>query len=414
MDPPRRHLDNSRSARSAAAGASGAALIDAASNGQADAVYRLLVGGAPVNARDPRSGGTALHVAASFGWLDVVDVLIGWGPLDLEARDDRGRSALAACVEAAPTAGDAGGEPLLVARVLLSVGLRPDRDMIERASPEFAAVLSEWLDRNAAEPRLEPELGELAWAADVALLAHVSRSPLADVRPVGAGFAVASALERNDRNGMVCSVLPGDTADAEIADALGWLADRRAPGQWMIGPEPQPSDLGARLERAGCRAERSAVFMAARLAEGTSDAPRDVAVERITRARDLTAAHAARGALDDDPHESARELELLASLGLGADAPLRHFAARRGGHTVGYASAFVADATLMLVELGVSPAARRRGIAAALVRHALADGRAAGCTVAIVAPTRATLLFYERLGFAQHRFPPNRTFYTPA
>jgi hypothetical protein len=133
------------------------ALLRAAREGRADAASTLLELGVDPNVRDPVTGGTALHLAAGGGALDVVDVLVGWVPLDLHARDSGGQTALGACAGApAP-----GADHLLVARVLVSVGLRPEAGMAERAGGELGA----WLARQAAQPARPPvhdeELGEL-------------------------------------------------------------------------------------------------------------------------------------------------------------------------------------------------------------------------------------------------------------
>jgi GNAT superfamily N-acetyltransferase len=78
---------------------------------------------------------------------------------------------------------------------------------------------------------------------------------------------------------------------------------------------------------------------------------------------------------------------------------------------VGSASAFTAAATLTLTDLAVVAAERRSGIGRALVLHALREGAAAGSTLAVLAPTPATVPFYEALGFTLRRFPPDRVFY---
>ena len=76
------------------------ALLRAAGEGRAEAIATLLELGVDPNVRDPATGGTALHLAASQGALDVVDVLVGWVRLDLHARDAGGRTALGACAGA--------------------------------------------------------------------------------------------------------------------------------------------------------------------------------------------------------------------------------------------------------------------------------------------------------------------------
>ena len=72
------------------AGVRGAVLLAAAREGRADDVYRALMDGAPANARD-ETGRTALHLAAEGGFVDVVDVLVGWAAVDRSAVDSSGK-----------------------------------------------------------------------------------------------------------------------------------------------------------------------------------------------------------------------------------------------------------------------------------------------------------------------------------
>jgi GNAT superfamily N-acetyltransferase len=374
---------------------SASALIEAARAGRDGTVYTLLELGVPANTRDERTGGTALHVAAALGHVDVVDVLVGWVALDLHARDARGATALDACVD--------GAANLVIAKILVANGLRPDADVVARASGALAA----WLREAPARTSLDDEFAETAWAAAVAMLEHLSRSPLAQVRRVGDGFAVRTGLFDNTRNGVACSRLSRE----RIVDVLEWLG---APAQWFVAAETEPPDLRERLERGGCHAERTAVYMAARLSELDLADGGAVEITRIRDAGEMTDAFTRAGQLSDDPVERDRELALLASLGLEETAPLRHYAARHDGHTVGIVSAFAMSSTLALTSLGVASAARRRGAGRALVAHALREGRAAGCAVAVLDPTPATVPFYEALGFTLGRFPTDRAFYTPS
>jgi GNAT superfamily N-acetyltransferase len=365
----------------------GRALLRAAREGREDAVYRLLAGGVDAGARDPQSGETALHVAAAMGRLDVVGVLVGWVHVDRFARDAAGATALDACVRGA---GD-----LAVAKVLVSCGLRTDLDLVDRTPGALADWLREAPERTIS---LDAERGEAAWAADAALFELLASSPLAERRRVGDGFAFRTGLFDNTRNGVVCSEL----GDEDLGEVLGWLG---APAQWLVGPD---SELGPRLERAGCRPERSSVFMAAELAGLALDGG-GVEIAPIRDERVLAETFDATGGLDGEPGEP----ELLASLGLDEGRPLQHYAAWRDGKPVGLASAFAAGATLSGINLAVAPAARRGGIGRALVAHVLREGSARGCTRAVLGPTPATVPFYEALGFTLLRFPPDRAFYTP-
>jgi GNAT superfamily N-acetyltransferase len=330
------------------AGVRGSALLDAAGAGRASEVYRLLVEGAPANARDG-AGRTALHLAAAGGFADVVDVLIGWVPADRGALDDAGR---------APWSDD----------------------------PVVAKMLAPH-----EPPAEDPALGELACGADAALFAFLAGAPSATRRPVGDGFAFRTGLLDNTRNGVVCSRVE------DVPDVIAWIGG--APAQWLVGAG---SGLGPALERAGCRPERGAVFMARERAGDATPpedaAPRDVVISPIGDEPSLRAAMEPVGALEYDE----REVALLASLGF--DGPLRHYAAVRDGAPAGIASTFAWQETVTLTQLAVAPSWRRRGIGRALVQHT-------GAT--LLAPTPATIPFYAALGFRLLRYPPDRAFYLP-
>ena len=323
------------------AGVRGSALLDAAGSGRAEEVYRLLVDGAPANARDG-AGRTALHLAAEGGFVDVVDVLVGWLPVDRAALDDAGRP---------PWSDDP-----VVARIL---------------APH-------------EPPAEDTALGELACSADAALFSLLAGSPLAARRAVGDGFAFRIGLLDNTRNGVVCS------RAGDVAEAIAWIGG--APAQWLVGAD---SGLGAELERAGCRPERTAVFMAAEL----EPVPRD----DIVAIRDPAMLRAAMAIVDELDFD-AREVALLASLGF--DGPVRHYAAVRDGAPVGLVSTFSSAGTLTITNLAVAPQWRRRGLGRALVRH-VSSGQT------LLSPTAATIPFYAALGFRLLRYPPDRAFYLP-
>lgn len=98
-----------------------------------------------------------------------------------------------------------------------------------------------------------------------------------------------------------------------------------------------------------------------------------------------------------------------------ADEGERAFVAREGGRIVGWAGIRLHDEDRMgeLYIIAVDPAHQKRGVAGALMRHALAAMREAGMTIAMVetgddpghAPSRAA---YEGMGF--ERWPIARYF----
>ena len=83
------------------------------------------------------------------------------------------------------------------------------------------------------------------------------------------------------------------------------------------------------------------------------------------------------------------------------------------GTSAGVVIILIDGADAEVLEFNVDPNERRRGIGRALVLHALRAAAAAGCTAATIGPTPATVPFYDALGLALERYPPDRCYYTP-
>jgi ankyrin repeat protein/GNAT superfamily N-acetyltransferase len=320
---------------------------------------------------------------AANGRREAVEILLELG-VSVDARGPGGLTAL----QEATVCDDADLVALLMER-----GADPDK-----RAPE---------DRPVPD---EPPYGELGWDAEQAYLRLLASSPIAEQRPCGDGFAVVTGVQSNTENGVVCSRLEGDV-DAAIAATLAWFADRDAPAQWLLADPVDPPDLRVRLVAAGAHPERTAVVMGAMLDRLALDDPRPPGLEIV----------AVRGAAALDawaevvgPAEPrARAVEILASLGLGADAPLQHRVARRGGEVVGAASFLLHGETVLGQQLAVAAPERRGGIGRALVQAAAREAMAAGARIALVAPTPDTVAFYRLLGFALRPWPRDRSYYVP-
>jgi ankyrin repeat protein/GNAT superfamily N-acetyltransferase len=296
-------------------------------------------------------------------------------------------------------------------------GLTALQEAMRGDDPELVALLL----RRGADPhkRLavdgpraadEPPYGELAWAAHAGYLRLLATSPLAERRPCGDGVAVITGLESNSENGVVCNRLERDgdaDADATIAETLAWLRD--APSQWLLADPVSPADLRERLVAAGARPERTGVVMGAVLDRLTLDDEPPPGLELVA-VRDEAALRAWAQVIE--PAEPrARAVEVLASLGLGAQAPLQHRLALRDGLVVGAASFFTHGETVLGQHLAVAATERRAGIGRALAQACAREALAAGARVAVVEPTPDTVAFHRLLGFALRAWPRDRSFY---
>jgi GNAT superfamily N-acetyltransferase len=256
----------------------------------------------------------------------------------------------------------------------------------------------------------EPPYGELAWAAHAGYLRLLATSPLAERRPCGDGLAVITGVESNSENGVICSRLERDVdADAAIAETLSWLRD--APSQWLLADPVSPADLRERLVAAGARPERTGVVMGAALDRLTLDDEPPPGLELVP-VRD-EAALRAWAQVVEPAEPRARAVEVLASLGLGAQAPVQHRLALRDGVVVGAASFFAHGDTVLGQHLTVAATERRAGIGRALAQACAREALAAGARVAVVEPTPDSVAFHRLLGFALRAWPRDRSFYLP-
>jgi len=348
------------------------ALARAAGRGRRAAVEALLDIGVPVDARGPM-GETALEAARACGEDAVAALLVERGA------DPRKR---------APREGEA--QPRGASDRGSRSGRTPRTGRGARGS------------RSAPEP----PYAELAWAAEAAYLRILASSPLAETLPVGDGFAVATGIEDNTENGVVC-----DRADdAAIQAALAFLADRGAPAQWLIGPG---SDLAGLLVAAGASPERTGVVMWAQLERlALGGPPPGVTIDAVRDAAGLAAWREVAGAaLFDDAEQRA---QLADSLGLDEDAPVQHRLAFHDGRPVGLASFVLHEQTVYGRHLGVLAPERRGGIGRALAHHVLDEARQAGAATSVLAPTPDTIAFYRLIGFVLRGDVRDRSFYLPS
>jgi GNAT superfamily N-acetyltransferase len=259
--------------------------------------------------------------------------------------------------------------------------------------------------------------GELALAAHAAYLQHLASAPIADTLEAGGAFAVATGVLSNVENGIVGSRLRPSEADDAIRALIDWLVERRLPASWICPQAPQPSDLPARLVRAGCRAENNGIDMGAELQALPKPPPPPGGIELVRvgeeRMLDLWLDVAESCGWIDEPGDRERRRLQIRSLELDHNEPLRRLIALRGERPVGMATGFVAERVLLLHDVAVVAHEQRRGIGRALTLGLAHWARAVGCEVAVLAPSPDGAKLAQSLGFQTAPTPPDRWFYLP-
>lgn len=236
-----------------------------------------------------------------------------------------------------------------------------------------------------------------AIAAQASYYRFLATSPITEMREVGDGFAVMSGLLSNTENGVVAQRATAE----EIASTLAWLRERHAPAMWLTASAP----LRQQLVATGARPDIGGIDMGAdlrRLDLPTSKLDSDVriaparSIQELARVLSIMRLH---GDHFHDESEAHRAAELFASLGLADDAAPQHYLATDDGEDVGMATAYFAEAVVLLQHVIVIPGRRRQGIGRALALARLADAIARGCTFAVLGPTPESEALYRPLGF---------------
>ena len=296
-------------------------------------------------------------------------------------------------------------------------GLTALQEATRRSDPELGALLL----RRGADPRKraavdgpraadEPPYGELAWAAHVGYVRLLATSPLAERRPCGDGLAVITGVESNSENGVVCGRLERDVdADATIAETLALAARRPVAVAARRSGQPGRPARASRRGRGAPGAHRRGHGRGAR----PPGARRRAAARHRARAGARRGRAAAWAQVVEPAEPRTRAVEVLASLGLGAQAPLQHRLALRDGVVMGAASFFAHGETVLGQHLAVAATERRAGIGRALAQACAREALAAGARVAVVEPTPDTVAFHRLLGFALRAWPRDRSFYLP-
>ena len=205
-------------------------------------------------------------------------------------------------------------------------------------------------------------------------------------------------------NGVFRARLTPDTVDAAIGETLARGASRGAPLFWWIGPDTQPSDLGAYLERHGFIHAGDTPGMAVDLLALNEDqpAPANLTIKHVEDLETLKiwARVVAAGSGAPEPiHEALIDLEV--GVGIAPNGSRRRYIGYQNGAPVAAAALVLNGGVAGIFAVATLPEARRQGIGAALTLAPLREACAAGYRVGTLQASEMGFPVYRRLGFQE-------------
>jgi ribosomal protein S18 acetylase RimI-like enzyme len=209
-------------------------------------------------------------------------------------------------------------------------------------------------------------------------------------RTYGAVFAFVTGLPVSLFNG--CTVVEHGS-EAELVDALDWLAGHDLPKRVFVAASLAPAFAGVLAEHGFGRDEAP---YPALVLHPVSEPPEPSGGVEIVRVDNQPEAFREVGvALGLEPELTER----MFPESMFADARVQAFVGRLDGVPVGYALAIASEHANGVYNVATLPDARRRGVGTALTWAAVDAGRRAGFDCSVLQSTPMARGIYEGMGF---------------
>lgn len=223
-----------------------------------------------------------------------------------------------------------------------------------------------------------------------------------EVRRERGVLSFRTGLPMANYNGVIDAQLAPDEADARIDATIDAFAP--LPLKWLVMPSTTPSDMSARLARAGFEARDSPVLMARPL-DGLPalELPGDITLARV---EDDAAFDAWVKLSFEEARASgdAHDCVWRAHRPLWKSADHAYFFAMRDGAPVARSMLRTTDGFAGLYGVWTAESARGRGLGRLVTLAALEEGRRRGLRESILQASALGLPVYRRLGFAEFGF----------
>jgi ribosomal protein S18 acetylase RimI-like enzyme len=234
-------------------------------------------------------------------------------------------------------------------------------------------------------------------------VAYLQRQlPGMHVGDAGDLLLVDSGLPCETFNKICRARLDEPVADGRIAEAVGYFRRRQRPFSWWVGPCSRPSDLGARLERAGLRAAERELGMLAKPADLPREQPQadGLEIRRVATLAELQDFVRVTAGNWEPPDEQVGVFfEAASAVLLDPACPMRLYVGYADGVAAAASELFLSPKVAGIHMVSTGREFRRRGFGLAMTWTAAWEGCRAGAELVALQASEMGRGVYERLGF---------------
>ena len=200
-------------------------------------------------------------------------------------------------------------------------------------------------------------------------------------------------------NGVSSFNLQKAQADQAIEESIRFFQNKKVPWEWVVGPQPSPANLVKLLTRFGLHATSSMPGMAVQLGVESQNFSLPQGVE-IIPVEDIETIKIWTATVLDG-YEIPELYDAFSSLesSLGCQPYYRRYLAYLDHEPVATSALYLGKNVAGIYAVATIPAARRKGIGAAITKYAMQEAYTAGYHIAVLQSSGMGKPVYKNLGF---------------